>query len=98
MTRVLTTRISSVVPNLIHTDQAGFMLGRRIEDQTDLVQLMLNRCEAFEENGVVVCLDQEKAYDKVRHDFIWKTLESSVFQTISSIQYEPYMRMGKQQL
>jgi Reverse transcriptase (RNA-dependent DNA polymerase) len=79
MTRALTTRISSVVLNLIHPDQAGFMKGRKIEDQTELVQLMLNRCEAFEENGVIVCLDQEKAYDKVRHDFIWKTLQKFGF-------------------
>ncbi|PPQ81141.1 hypothetical protein CVT26_011105, partial [Gymnopilus dilepis] len=75
MTRVLTTRLSVAAPRLIHQDQAGFMKGRRIEDQTELVRLMLNKCEADEENGVIVCLDQEKAYDKVRHDFIWKTLD-----------------------
>ena len=75
MTRVLTTCLTRAVPNLIHTDQAGFMHGRRIEDQTDLVKLMLDNCEANEINGVIVCLDQEKAYDKIRHDFIWKTLQ-----------------------
>ena len=75
MTRALTTRLTKAVPNLIHADQAGFMRGRRIEDQTELVKLMLDNCEANETNGAIVCLDQEKAYDKVKHDFIWRTLE-----------------------
>ena len=79
MTRALTTRLTKAVPTLIHPDQAGFMCGRRIEDQTELVKLMLDNCEASEINGAVVCLDQEKAYDKVRHDFIWKTLEKYDF-------------------
>ncbi|PPQ71789.1 hypothetical protein CVT25_005500 [Psilocybe cyanescens] len=79
MTRALTTKLSKHVPALIHKDQAGFMKGRRIEDQTDLVRLMLDRCEMTEENGIIVCLDQEKAYDKIRHDFIWKSLEKFNF-------------------
>jgi hypothetical protein len=60
MTRALTTRLTKVAPNLIHHDQAGFIKGHKIEDQTDLVQAMLDRCEAQEENGIIVCLDQEK--------------------------------------
>ena len=79
MTRALTTRLTEAVPSLIHPDQAGFMRGRRIEDQTELVKLVLNNCEANESNGAIVCLDQEKAYDKVRHDFIWKTLDKFDF-------------------
>jgi len=79
MTRALTTHLTKAVPDLIHPDKAGFMRGRRIEDQTELVKLMLDSCEANEINGAMVCLDQEKAYDKVRHDFIWKTLEKFDF-------------------
>jgi hypothetical protein len=79
MTRALTTRLTKAVPTLIHPDQAGFMRGRKIEDQTELIRLMLDNCEASEINGAIVCLDQEKAYDKIRHDFIWKTLEKYDF-------------------
>jgi len=66
-TRVLTFRLSKVAPQLIHRDQAGFMKNRRIEDLTELVRLMIANCELNEENGVIVCLDQEKAYDKTSH-------------------------------
>jgi len=80
-TRVLTNRLSKVAPYLIHPDQAGFMKQRRIEDQTDLIQLMVHTCEADEENGAIVCLDQEKAYDKIAHPFLWVTLEKLDFPT-----------------
>jgi hypothetical protein len=79
MTRALTSRLTDVVPKLIHPDQAGFMKNRRIEDQTDLVKMMIERCEATEQNSVIVCLDQEKAYDKISHDFLWHTLEKFEF-------------------
>jgi len=75
MTRTLTTRLANIAPKIIHKDQAGFMKGRRIEDQTELVKLLIRRCEIKKDNGVIVCLDQEKAYDKIHHTFIWKSLE-----------------------
>lgn len=40
---------------------------------------MLDNCEASEINGAIFCLDQEKSYDKIRHDFIWKTLQKYDF-------------------
>ncbi|KAF5378764.1 hypothetical protein D9615_006956 [Tricholomella constricta] len=78
-TRALTTRLSEVVPALIHPDQAGFMKGRRLEDQTELAKLMLDRCEADQDNGALICLDQEKAYDKINHDFLWASLKKFDF-------------------
>jgi hypothetical protein len=78
-TRALTTRLTSAVPEIIHRDQAGFMKGRRIEDQTELIKLMISACEVEEVNGVIVCLDQEKAYDKISHDFLFRSLRKFGF-------------------
>lgn len=74
-TKALTMKLSKVAPSLIHEDQAGFMPGRSIFDQVKLSKLMIDYAEATEENGVIVALDQEKAYDKVCHDYLWKTLK-----------------------
>ena len=30
----------------------------------------------MEVDGAIVALDQEKAYDKIRHDYLWKTMET----------------------
>jgi len=32
--------------------------------------------EATDENRAILALDQEKAYDKIRHDYLWVTLEA----------------------
>jgi hypothetical protein len=48
-------------PSLVHPDQAGFMIGRKIEDQVKLAKFRLNYAEVAEEDGVIIAFDQEKA-------------------------------------
>ena len=36
---------------------------------------MIHYAEATEENGLIVALDQEKAYDKICHDYLWRTMQ-----------------------
>ena len=67
-------RLASVAHNAIHLNQAGFMPERSIFDQVKLARMMVN-AEVTEENGLIVTLDQEKAYDKISHDYLWRTLE-----------------------
>lgn len=80
-TTILSIHLAKVAPSLINPDQAGFMPGRHIEDQTDLIQLLINKCELTKDNGAIVFLDQEKAYDKIRHDYLWKVLDHLNFPT-----------------
>ncbi|PPQ74327.1 hypothetical protein CVT24_000429 [Panaeolus cyanescens] len=81
MTRALTTRMNGIAGKLIHPDQTGFMKGRHIEDQTDLTHMLTHLCEVKSVNGAIICLDQEKAYDKIRHDYLWKVLKTFKFPT-----------------
>jgi hypothetical protein len=74
-TRALTTKLSKIAPIIIHEDQAGFVPGRSIFDQVKLNKLLIDYAEATETNGVIVALDQEKAYDKISHNYLWKTLK-----------------------
>ncbi|TFY53337.1 hypothetical protein EVJ58_g9508 [Rhodofomes roseus] len=74
-TRMHATRIGRLVHNIVHPDQAGFIPGRKITDQTQTCRVMIDYAEAIEDNGMIVALDQEKAYDKIRHDYLWKVLE-----------------------
>ncbi len=37
--------------------------------------MMMEWAEVYEENGAIIALDQEKAYDKVDHTYLWKVLE-----------------------
>ena len=78
-TKVLANRLREVAPNLIHKDQTGFMPGRSIYDQTKIVELMLRWSENADQKGVIVCLDQEKVYNRIDLTYLWKTLEAFGF-------------------
>jgi hypothetical protein len=66
----------NIAPSLVHNDQAGFMKGRKIEDQVKLAKFLLNYAEAAEEDGIIVCLDQEKAYDRINHTYLLRVAET----------------------
>ena len=78
-TKILAIRLSRVVPSIVHINQAGFIPKRHIENQTQTCRIMVDYCEATEENGAIVALDQEKAYDRVAHDYLWQVLEHFAF-------------------
>jgi hypothetical protein len=78
-TKALTIKLAKVAPDLIHPNQAGFVPGRQIRDQIWLTKRIIELAEATENgerNGVIVALDQEKAYDKIEHDYLWRALAS----------------------
>jgi hypothetical protein len=76
LTKVLALQLIDSVKPMIHRDQAGFIPGRSIFDHIRLTRIMTKFAEVSERNGAVVALDQEKAYDKLTHRYLWKTLEA----------------------
>lgn len=74
-TKALALRLADdTAPSVIHVDQAGVILGQSIFDQFHLTEMMIDFTEEELVEGVIVALDQENAYDKVCHDYIWTTL------------------------
>jgi ribonuclease HI/exonuclease III len=76
MTKALTMRLAKVIVRAIHPDQAGFVPGRLIFDHVRLSRAMISYAEAYEKNGLIVALDQEKAYDRITHEYLWQTLQA----------------------
>ena len=72
--RVIANRIQEVLPGIIHHDQAGFMKNRQaalvVRKMMDLMQL----CQNNEEQGIMLCLDFVKAFDKVEEKSIQGSL------------------------
>jgi hypothetical protein len=76
LTKVLALQLLDHACQLIHPDQAGFILNCLIFDHICLVKAILNYAKITEENGAILTLDQEKAYNKIRYDYLWRTLEA----------------------
>jgi exonuclease III len=76
LTRALSLQLIESIKQLIHRDQAGFIPGRSIFDHIRLSRLMTTFAEVTERNGSIIALDQEKAYDKLDHNYLWRTLET----------------------
>ena len=68
LTKLLALQMVSTLPKVIHCDQAGFVPGCSISDQIKLTQMIQAYAELDNDfGGVLVGLDQEKAYDKILH-------------------------------
>jgi hypothetical protein len=70
---------AKTVGTIIHEDQAGFIKGRSIFNQVKLAKMMIPYAETAGVRGALVALDQEKAYDKVAHDYLWAVLKKFDF-------------------
>ena len=69
------TQNKKVLPDIIHPDQTGFLHGRYIGDN---IRQLLETIEHYETSkipGLVFVADFEKAFDKVRLEFIYKCLD-----------------------
>lgn len=76
MTKALAIKLARVAPSLIHPNQAGFVPGRNIYDQIWLTKRIIDLAEVEEQNRMIVFLDQEMAYDKMEHDYLWRILSA----------------------
>ncbi len=75
LTKVLSKRVHGVMMDLVHPDQTCAVPGRRVSDNLGLVREAI---QLAEERGLplsIVSLDQEKAFDRVSHEYMMVVLE-----------------------
>ena len=74
-TKALSLKLANAAPEIINKDQAGFIKGRSIFDQVKTTKLVTDYMEKTNRIGAIVALDQEKAYDRILHPYLWAILE-----------------------
>ena len=70
----IANRIKPILNKLIDKTQSGFIAGRFIGESTRLVYDIMNHCENYNMNGLLMLIDFEKAFDSVSWDFLYKVL------------------------
>ncbi|KAL7280530.1 hypothetical protein ACG7TL_005462 [Trametes sanguinea] len=76
LTKVMAMQLAAAAPEIISPAQAGFVKGRKLKNHTQLIKLMASWAETEEINGAIIALDQEKAYDRISHDYLWRTMKA----------------------
>jgi hypothetical protein len=76
LTKVLALQLTKSAHHLVHPDQAGFIPRRLIFDLIRLANAIINYTELTKKNGAIVMLDQEKAYDIIKHEYLWTTMDT----------------------
>ncbi len=76
LSKVLAERLKKVLNEIIHTDQQGCIPGRYVGKNIRLVQDII---ENHDDDEVVLLLDQQKAFDRVEWEWLFKVLDKFGF-------------------
>ncbi len=79
LTKLLASRMQLVLPDIIHTDQVGYIKGRYIGQNIRTILDMIEYTKATQTPGMAIFLDFEKAFDSVEWTFLQKSLTTFGF-------------------
>ena len=74
LTRTLAKRLSGVLEGIIHQNQTA-MNGRHISRNLHVLQDVIDVINNEDGEAALIFLDQEKAFDRMSHKFLFKTLK-----------------------
>lgn len=77
--KVITEQLKTVMPSIVHHDQTCSVPGRSIFSNLQLIRDVLDMIDKTDETGILVTLDQEKAFDRVDHEFLMRVLSKFGF-------------------
>ncbi|KAI3374947.1 hypothetical protein L3Q82_021472, partial [Scortum barcoo] len=74
LSKALALRLREVMAEVVHVDQTYCVPSRLISDKINLIQHVLDVSGSLGIGTGLISIDQEKAFDRVEHQYLWKTL------------------------
>ena len=74
ISKVIANRLGNILPSIIGIDQTSAIKGRSIFDNIHLLRNVIDYIEQKDVAACFICLDQEKAFDRVSWSFMLDTL------------------------
>ena len=79
ISKVIANRIKAHLPKIINCDQTGFVKGRYIGQNIDMLLQIIEHSECNQVPGIVLGVDYAKAYDQLSWAFIEEVLRKYMF-------------------
>ena len=98
ISKLLALRLATILPDLIGKDQRGFVRGRYVGDNVYELYSLLTQAELDGEDGFLMQLDIEKAFDSVSWSYLEEVLYNfnfplSFIQWVTTLYAEKEMRI-----
>ena len=78
LSKTLANRLMYVLPSIIHRTQTA-VYGRQIDETIHMIRDLIDLANKENIPAAFIFLDQEKAFDRVHHNFLYKTLRAFGF-------------------
>ena len=76
ISKPITNKIRPHMSNLIHADQQCSKEGRKIQNSLHIVSYLITQIKEKQMQAAMISLDQEKAFDRVVHRYLFKTVKA----------------------
>ena len=73
--KALANRLKIVLPDIIHASQTA-VFGRQIDQTVHMIRDLIDIANKEDDTAAFIFLDQEKAFDRVNHNFLFKVMRA----------------------